>query len=239
MNSKYILADKLSYVINSKTILNSVDLAIAEGDCVALVGANGCGKTTLIKLLCGLLQPATGSLHIANLSHQNPAHRILLKQLFGFAPDQPPLYPNDTVYSYLLFKAQLYLIPKTEIPTRITTLLERFALSEYRNNRLHTLSKGTQQRVNLAQALIHKPKILIMDEPSNALDPEQLANFCALIKTLRQEQITILIASHDYNDMIPLCDYMLRINSGQINKIPTPLQKAAAEITHDQFDYTT
>jgi ABC-2 type transport system ATP-binding protein len=239
MDKQFIIAENLSFTVKRNAILDGVDFAVARGDCVALVGANGCGKTTLLKMLCGLLKPTSGTLTVANLTRRNPQESTMLNNIIGFVPDTPPLYGHDTVYSYLRFKAQLHGIHKIAINPRIDAVLTQFALEQYRNARLCTLSKGTQQRVNLAQAILHEPIILLMDEPSTALDQEQCDALCTFIKQLRLQQITLLIASHDYNEMIPLCDYMLRISAGKIQQLVTPLTATEATHTHDQFDYTT
>lgn len=239
MNQEYISANQLSIKLGAKEILKSLDFAVSKGDCVAIIGANGSGKTTLIKVLCGLLPASPGALQIADMSYTQPQQALPLRKLIGYAPDYPPLYNNDTVYEYLHFIAELKMIPKLQIKDRLEYCLQTFALTAIRDSRIGSLSKGTQQRVNLAQAILHEPKILIMDEPTNALDPDQCENFCNFIKQMRSQKITILLASHHYNEIIPLCDYMLRIANQTIEKILTPSSTKEILHTHEISNHTT
>lgn len=237
MNRKYISVNKLKVAIANQTILHTADFAMAAGECAAIVGANGSGKTTLIKAICGLIKPTSGNINIAGLDINSSSQALKAKALIGYAPDHPPLYIHDTVYSYLKFMARLRKVSPSHIYGRIEESLELFDLKQFSNSRIATLSKGTQQRINLAQATLHQPKILILDEPTNALDPQQCENFCNYIKGLRQQEVTVLIVSHHYTDLVPLCDYLLRITNGGLHKILMPLTTPEKIPTHDQINY--
>lgn len=229
MKSDFLSLKNINISLPSKIILQAVDLNIAQGAMVAIVGANGVGKTTFLKLLCGLCKPSAGELLIDNYSYSDSQQAMIIRKMLGYAPDHPPLYAQDTVESYLHFVAALKQVAKSEIPAQVADMLDIFALNDYRTSLIHTLSKGTQQRVNLAQALIHKPKFLVLDEPTNALDSEQCAKFIQHLQLLRKQQVTIILASHNYTDVIALCDYMLKINQQTLEKTLLPLPTKVTE----------
>ena len=239
MQNEFILIEKLSLHTSNTIILKQIDLVVGEGESVAIIGANGSGKTTLLKLLAGILRPTEGKIQIAGLQYTNTEQSCAIKHLIGYAPDTPALYPNDTVNTYLEFIAGIKGIAKTDLGSSIDSCLENLDLLSVRDSRICTLSKGTQQRVNLAQALLHKPKILILDEPTTALDAEQCQIFCQLLKRLQAQNITLVVASHQYNDVIPICSYMLKIQNGTVNKIMLPLTNQEIRETNDQLNYST
>jgi len=239
MDTEFILIKQLTMQVDSKTLFDQLEFNIAQGEAVAIIGANGAGKTTLLKLLVGLLQPTMGTLSIAGLQYSNPAADLQLRSLIGFAPDTPPLYPNDTVNSYLNFVANLKLIPKQQIQARINNCLDIFELGAVADSYIYTLSKGTQQRINLAQAVISDPKILVLDEPTNGLDAAQCRNFSQYLTLLKRQETTLIIASHQYTEMVEICDYMLRVNNQTIHKILTPLNSEDIKHTNDQIYYQT
>lgn len=239
MNNEFLSLKQVKIQIAKQIILPMVDLVIDQGQMVAVVGANGCGKTTFLKLLCGILRPSAGEIRIANCSYSNSQQALKILSMLGYAPDNPPLYPLDTPKSYLEFIATLKKIPRQNRAANIAKVLDLFALNAYRNDYINTLSKGTQQRINLAQAMIHNPQILILDEPTNGLDVDQLQSFVKHLSMLRQQKITIIIASHNYTDLIPLCDYMLKIQQGMITKILLPEPNTKVVNTYDQINYTS
>lgn len=239
MKINFVSLNQVKIQLGRQIILSASDFFIDQGDMVAVVGANGSGKTTLLKALCGILLPSTGTIQIANNSYSNPQQATQIRKILGFAPDNPPLYAQDTVQSYLQFIAELKQIPRNEITARITHMCEVFALHEYRDKYIHTLSKGTQQRLNLAQALIHNPRLVILDEPTNALDPEQVQALLQYLHKLRTQDVTIIIASHDYTDLIPQCDYMLKLKQGTLEKILLPLRITEDVTTYDHVNHTT
>lgn len=237
MQNEFIVLKDLSIHIASKAVINRLNFIAPDDASMAVIGANGSGKSTLLKAICGILAPTTGELKIAGLSYKNPQENLHLRKLIGYAPDTPPLYPNDTIYRYLRFIAELKAIPKQKIQSRISNCLEIFDLTSICHTPIYALSKGTQQRVNLAQAIIHSPKILILDEPTNGLDTQQCANFCKYLLELRKQKVVIIIASHQYSDIIPICDYMLKIHNGLIEQIPTPLFNQSTVKNHDYIYY--
>ncbi len=206
---------------------------------VAIIGSNGTGKTTLLNIICGLLAPDSGTVLIDGCMFNKPTDAYKLRTMIGFAPDTPPLYPQDTITSYLRFIAELKQIPKNQIQTRIDACLEIFDLKNIAHNYIHTLSKGLQQRVNLAQAIIHEPKILLLDEPTNGLDADQNDAFKEYLHKLQQRNVTIIYASHNYSDLLAISDYMLKVTNGKLEKILLPARIPKDVKVYDHADYTT
>lgn len=225
--------------INFKEILRGCNAAIEPGQMVAIIGANGTGKTTLLKIICGLLKPTSGSLLIDGNTFTKTRDAYQLRKLIGFAPDNPPLYAQDTIYSYLRFIAELKQIPKNKINTRIDLCLQIFGLTELCNQYIQTLSKGLQQRVNLAQAIIHEPKLLLLDEPTNGLDAEQNTQFKEYLATLQKNEVTIIYTSHNYSDLLAISDFMLKVDQGKLEKILLPARIPREVKVYDHADYTT
>lgn len=238
MQTDLILSNQLTIKLGGLQVLHNVNLSVAAGQAVAIVGANGSGKTTLVKIIAGLLTNIQGSLAISGLNYTKPKEAIQLKQLLGYAPDTPPLYLNDTVEGYLRFIAHLRRIPGAEIQACLNEYMEIFDLISIRKQQINRLSKGTQQRINLAQAMLHKPRILLLDEPTNGLDQQHLDALVEQLRVLRQQQVTILIATHDYNEIIPLCDYLLKVQNGSVQKIMLP-EPATGKMEHHDHSYIT
>lgn len=239
MKNNFLSLKQAKIVFEKQIILQAIDLEIEQGQMVAIVGANGAGKTTLIKMLCGILKPTAGELLIDNNSYSNSQQALAIRKIIGYAPDSPPLYLQDTVHDYLQFIAQLKQIPRKAIPSCIEQSLEIFDLSAQRDAYIYTLSKGMQQRLNLAQATIHSPQLLIMDEPINALDMDQVIRFRQYLQQLKQQSVTIVLASHHYTDLISLCDYMLKIANSSLEKIMLPAPATATVNIYDHTHHTT
>lgn len=238
MQTDFILVKQLAMQLSGQTVLQNVDLSIQAGQVVALVGANGAGKTTLLSILAGLLTPRQGEVWINQLSYRDPASSLQIKQSLGYAPDTPPLYPNDTVQVYLEFIGRLKKVPPALIQERIAQYMEIFDLNSIRQQKIQRLSKGMQQRVNLAQAMLSQPKLLLLDEPTNALDGQHVNALVQHLRVLQKQDVTIVIATHNYNDLIPLCDYMLKIQHGGLERIMLPI-KATSDVKQNDPTHIT
>ncbi len=238
MKQNFLSLNEIYISRGSKEILSSHSELVDKGSIVAIVGSNGAGKTTLLKAIAGLLQPKSGSIQIDDCSFNNPIEAQYLRTIIGYAKDTPALYAHDTVASYLEFMAKLKKVPKKDIKANIDECLELFELTNIRNQYIHTLSKGMQQRINLAQAILNSPQLLILDEPCNALDAEISAKFCNYLATLKQQGVTVVYASHVYSDLVAISDYMLKIHNLQLDKIFLPTKANKDVKLYDYADYT-
>lgn len=239
MKSNFISLNQLSICINKKEILRAHSESIDQGQMVAIIGANGTGKTTLLKILAGLLTPAAGTVQIDECSYTKPKEAAYLRSIIGYAKDNPPLYPQDTIQSYMQFMAELKGIARGQIKSQIDACLEVFDLDPIRHNYIYTLSNGMQQRVNLAQAMLNNPKVLILDEPINGLDSTQCIKFRDYLLKLQKSKVTIIYASHTYSDLLAISDYMLKIEQTKLDKILLPSRIPRETKIYDYADHTT
>ncbi len=193
--------------------LRGVSLDIHQGEIVGLLGPNGAGKTTLMKILTGYLQPDGGAVTIDGLDVLTQTRAIQAR--IGYLPENAPLYPELSVQAYLKLMADLREIPEAEQPRYLSAAIYATALQERLTQPIGTLSKGFRQRVGLAQAILHKPKFLVLDEPTVGLDPTQIVEIRRLIKRLAQNS-TILLSTHILSEVEALCDRVIIILNGQI-----------------------
>ncbi|MEW6520119.1 MAG: ATP-binding cassette domain-containing protein [Thermodesulfobacteriota bacterium] len=193
--------------------LDQVSFAVQDGEVIGLLGPNGAGKTTLMKILTGFLQPDAGSAHIAGLDVLDQCAAI--QQLIGYLPENAPLYPELTVQSYLRLIADLRQIPAEMQQQRISEAVLSTGLADRLTMPIGSLSKGFRQRVGLAQAILHQPRLLILDEPTNGLDPTQIAEVRHLIRKLAR-QSTVIISTHILSEVEATCDRAIIIIRGRI-----------------------
>jgi len=193
--------------------LRGVSFEIESGEIVGLLGPNGAGKTTVIKTLTGYLQPGGGTVHIDNLDVLTHTREIQAK--IGYLPENAPLYPELSVQAYLKMIADLRQIPSAEQIDYISEAVHATGLVDYLTRPVGQLSKGYRQRVGLAQAILHKPKLLILDEPTIGLDPTQIVEIRRLIRRLAQNS-TILFSTHILSEVEALCDRVIILMNGQI-----------------------
>ncbi len=175
---------------NNFLALNKISLKIYKGECFGLVGPNGAGKTTLLRILCGALKPTKGDIMINGYDIKK--NEIKVKSMIGYLPEEPNLYERLTARSFLSFFAELYGIENKE--DKIKKLLKFFGLYERANDKISTFSKGMRQRLAIARALIHNPKILLLDEPTMGLDPSNAMLLRNYIRKLRGKK-TILLST--------------------------------------------
>lgn len=193
--------------------LQDVSFQIAAGEIVGLLGPNGAGKTTIIKILSGYLQPDSGSAYVGGLDVLTH-HREVQKNI-GYLPETAPLYPELSVQSYLQMMAQLRYIPEEEQLARISEAVFAVGLEDYLTRQIGHLSKGYRQRLGIAQAILHKPDLLILDEPIIGLDPTQIVEIRKLIQRLA-EHSTILFSTHILPEVELMCDRVIILMNGQI-----------------------
>jgi ABC-2 type transport system ATP-binding protein len=195
-----------------QTVLNNITFEIGEGEVVGFLGPNGAGKTTTMKILAGALSYTKGVVKICGVEvSENP---ILTKSFVGYLPEQNPLYQDMYVKEYLLFVAETYGLGK-EKHERVNELIDRVGLRPEFQKKIGQLSKGFRQRVGLAQALIPNPKVLILDEPTTGLDPNQLEEIRALIREIGKDK-TVLLSTHIMQEIKAICNRVIVINNGDI-----------------------
>ncbi|MGP1673670.1 MAG: ABC transporter ATP-binding protein [Candidatus Limnocylindrales bacterium] len=191
-----------------------VDLTVAQGEIFGLVGPNGAGKTTTLRILATLLQPSAGTAEIAGMSvTRNPDQ---VRRVLGFMPDAFGVYDDMKVWEYLDFFARCYGIPAATRRRVIGDLLELVDLAEKRESYVQTLSRGMQQRLCLAHALVHDPAVLLLDEPASGLDPRARVELRELLRELRTMGKTILISSHILPELEELCTSVAIVDRGQV-----------------------
>jgi ABC-2 type transport system ATP-binding protein len=196
------------------TILDGLDLAIDEGELFGLIGHNGAGKTTTFKLLLGFLRPSAGTVLFAGRPLAAAARAAI-----GFLPEQPYFYDYLTVEEALVFYANLHGLGGAEARRRAAEVIERLHLGPKRRARLRTLSKGTLQRLGVAQAIVNRPRFLILDEPMSGLDPAGRAHMRELIRSLAAEGTTILFSSHILPDAEALCSRVGVLARGRLRDV--------------------
>jgi len=193
--------------------LRGVSFSIKSGEVIGLLGPNGAGKTTLMKILTGYLHPSAGSAKIGGL--EVVEHTEEVQEMIGYLPENAPIYPELTVQSYLKMIADLRRIPQEQQRRRLSEAIHAVGLEERLTRPIGTLSKGYRQRVGLAQAILHQPKLLILDEPTNGLDPTQIVEVRHLIKKFAKNS-TVMISTHILSEVEATCDRVIIIIGGEV-----------------------
>ncbi len=193
--------------------VDGISLEIHRGEVLGLLGPNGAGKTTTLKMLTGYLRPSSGSIHVKELDiTQNP---IEIKRMIGYLPESSPFYKNMLVYDYLDYVAKIRQIPPNDRYPRIKHLADLCGLKEVMHKTIGELSKGLNQRVGLAHAMMNDPEILVLDEPTQGLDPNQIVEIRNIIKKIGQEK-TIIFSTHILSEAEATCNRIVIIHRGRI-----------------------
>lgn len=193
--------------------VRDVSFQVGSGQVIGLLGPNGAGKTTIMKILTGYHFPSSGTATIDGLSVEEYPEEI--KKKIGYLPENAPSYGDLTPLEYLTFVAEARLIPKEKRQNRLTEVLDLCALQEVKHKPIETLSKGYRQRLGLAQAIIHNPSILILDEPTTGLDPNQILEIRALIRELGKSK-TVILSTHILQEVEAVCSQVIIIHQGRI-----------------------
>jgi ABC-2 type transport system ATP-binding protein len=223
-----IEAKGLSKRYGDVVAVDSVSFEIEKGEIVGFLGPNGAGKTTSMRMLTGFLPPTEGSAVVAGYDiFSDP---IAARRSVGYLPESPPLYPEMTVASYLTFVARIKDVPRARRKGALDRSLERCGLTDVRRRVIGTLSKGYRQRVGLAQAIIHDPPVLILDEPTVGLDPIQIREIRALIADLAapgkgEAQQTVVLSTHILAEVEAICRRVILINQGR-KAVDSPLSES-------------
>jgi len=193
--------------------VDDVSFTIDQGEVVGLLGHNGAGKTTIMKMLTGFLEPTSGTIRIDNQEMGRDTRAI--QSRIGYLPENCPLYPEMTVIDYLDYQASLHGLADDSRPRAIAQALRRTALGEKATRPIQTLSRGYRQRVGVAQAILHQPDIVILDEPTNGLDPTQILHMRELIRELARTA-TVIVSTHILQEVQAVCDRVLILRSGRL-----------------------
>ena len=204
---------ELSKYFGATRAIDNVTFKIDSGEIVGLLGPNGAGKTTILKVLGTYLVPSQGQARVGGFCTFEEADKV--RELIGFLPDTPPLYGEMTVKEYLTFVARLKNVPLRKTAERVEYVIGRTNLHSVASAPLFTLSHGFQQRVGIAQSLVHEPKVIILDEPMSGLDPIQIVEMRELIISLKKNH-TVLLSSHLLSEITKTCDRILVIDRGKL-----------------------
>lgn len=210
---------KLSKCYGRHIAVNNASFSVAKGEIVGFLGPNGAGKTTTLRMLTGYLPPSSGSASIAGFDIFRQS--IEARKRIGYMPENVPLYDDMRVREYLYFRARIKGLSNRAARVRIAEVVDICGLDTVRKKMIKTLSKGYRQRVGLADALVHQPDLLILDEPTNGLDPIQIRQIRELIKNLALQH-TVLISTHILSEVEMIADRVVIIDSGKIKAADTP-----------------
>jgi len=198
--------------------VRGISFSVEKGEVVGFLGPNGAGKSTTMRMLTGYLPATDGQIEVAGA--KLPQESLLVRQRIGYMPENVPLYPEMRVEEFLEYRGRLKRVPRGEIQHRVGLVLDQCGLAEVRKKIIGSLSKGFRQRVGLADALVHNPMLLILDEPTAGLDPHQIRSFRELIKELGQDR-TILLSTHILSEVEMVCRRAIIINRGKIEASDT------------------
>ncbi|EUJ33610.1 ABC transporter ATP-binding protein [Listeria floridensis FSL S10-1187] len=226
-----LAVQNLTKKFGSKKAVSAVSLSVKDGECVALIGPNGAGKTTLINMLVQILKPDNGTI----LLDEKPIH--LLRQQIGYLPQYPSFYGYMTAFECLRFMGKLSNMKGKQLEERIIAVLEQVGLLDEAKKKIAGYSGGMRQRLGIAQAILHKPKLLVLDEPVSALDPIGRREVITLIEALKSET-TILFSTHILQDAAEICDHIAMMRQGEIvldSSLDAIKQNASTSIFEIEF----
>jgi ABC-2 type transport system ATP-binding protein len=208
-----IVVENFTQKYGTSKAVDNISFRVKTGEVLGFLGPNGAGKTTTMKAITTFFTPTQGNISVGNLSVVEQADEV--KKHIGYLPENNPLYQEMPIIDYLTFVAELQGVEKSRIKERILEMVNVCGLEGEKHKRINELSKGYKQRVGLAQALIHDPDVLILDEPTAGLDPNQIVEIRELIKKIGREK-TVILSSHILAEVEATCDRILIINKGKI-----------------------
>jgi len=227
-----IKVENITKVYGSQKALNNVSFEVKKPEIVGFLGPNGAGKSTMMKILTTFISPSEGEAFVNEHSISTEAKQV--QQSVGYLPEHNPLYLEMYVREYLAFNANVYKVDKS----RIEEVIKLTGLTPEAHKQISQLSKGYRQRVGLANAMLHDPEVLILDEPTTGLDPNQLVDIRNLIRSIGKEK-TVFLSTHIMQEVEAMCDRVIIINKGEIvaNKKLKELREGQEQIVIVEFDY--
>jgi len=208
-----IKVSQLTKVYGSQKAVNDISFEVKRGDILGFLGPNGAGKSTTMKVAIGFIPPSQGTVEVEGIDVTKDA--IGVRKQMGYLPEHNPLYLDMYVHEYLAFIGELHSLKGKKLKERVSEMISLCGLTIEQNKKIGALSKGYRQRVGLAQALIHDPSVLILDEPTTGLDPNQLVEIRHLIKEISKDK-TVMLSTHIMQEVKALCNRVIIINAGSI-----------------------
>ncbi len=208
-----IQVSHLTKMYGARTAVDDLSFHVKKGEIIGFLGPNGAGKSTTMKILTGFMPATDGQANVAGFDvFEDP---LEVKRNVGYLPETPPVYLEMSVKDYVEYAARLHQVPRGQLGAAVSSALGRTSLGDVRNRLIGNLSKGYRQRVGLAQAIVHNPKVLILDEPTVGLDPAQIIEIRTLIKSLGGDH-TVILSSHILPEVTATCERIIVINRGRI-----------------------
>lgn len=213
MDEAIIKVDQVSHRYSVQWAVRDISFEIPQRGIYGLLGSNGAGKSTLMNIICGVIRQTQGGVYVKGIdTREDP---IASKRHIGFLPQKPPLYGDLTVQEYLIYAADLHRVPANKIKEAVDEVLELCSITHFRKRLLKNLSGGYQQRVGIAQAIVHKPELVVFDEPTNGLDPNQILEIRHLIRDIAEER-TVVLSTHILTEVQATCDHILMVEKGKM-----------------------
>ena len=213
MENSIVKVEHLSHRYHIQWAIQDINFEIKEKGVLGLLGSNGAGKSTTMNIICGVLNQSEGEVYLNGYNlRSNP---VEAKRHIGFLPQKPPLYPDITVEEYLTYCAHLRLMQTKDIPDAVVRAMKRCDITHFRNRLINNLSGGYQQRVGIAQAIVHNPSFVILDEPTNGLDPNQIVEIRHLIKEISTDH-AVLLSTHILSEVQATCNNIKMIEQGKL-----------------------
>ena len=213
MEESIVKVEHLSHRYSVQWAIRDINIEITRNGIYGLLGSNGAGKSTTMNIICGVLKQTEGEVYIKGINlRENP---VEAKKHLGFLPQKPPLHMDLTVEEYLVHCANMRLIPAHEVQGAVKDVMGRCGISHFSRRLIRNLSGGYQQRLGIAQAIIHNPDFVVLDEPTNGLDPNQIVEIRELIREIAVDR-TVILSTHILSEVQATCDYIRMIEEGQV-----------------------
>jgi len=213
MNEPIVSVRGLSHRYSVQWAVRDINFDLTKNGIYGLLGANGAGKSTIMNIMCGVIKQTDGEIFIKGINMGE--HPEKAKRHIGFLPQQPPLQNDLTVTEFLIHAANIRLMDSSKVKAAVAEVMDKCGIAHFSKRLIRNLSGGYQQRVGIAQAIIHKPDFVVLDEPTNGLDPNQILEVRGLIKEIAEER-TVVLSTHILQEVQALCDHIWMINEGSM-----------------------